>query len=306
MYYSGFADEAGSSIEVQIKATQELGWQNIESRSIDGINLTDVSDAQFESICEKLESAGVRINCFGSAIANWSKDPRSPEDYRDSKAALERAIPRMQRLGTRYLRGMSFKIIKDAQPDSPEIEKLVFEKVSRMVKLCEDSGVLYLHENCMNYGGLSYLHTLRLLDAINSPNFRLVFDTGNPVGSDRHIGTAPYPKQSAWEFYTNVREFIEYVHIKDCKFIAETDGLFPELEYTFPGDGDGDVYKIVTHLLQSGYGGGLSIEPHLGSVVFHESGTGKLETEDDVRYANYVEYGRRFMRMVKEINIANE
>ena len=306
MYYSGFADEAASSIEGQIKATQELGWHNIESRSVEGVNLTDVSDAQFNSICEKLDSAGIRITSFGSAIANWSKDPRSPEDFQDCKASLERALPRMQRLGTRYLRGMSFKIIKDTQPDSPEIEKLVFEKIRTYVKLCEDAGVLYLHENCMNYGGLSHLHTLRLLDAVNSPNFRLVFDTGNPVGSDRHIGAPPYPKQSAWEFYSNVREFIEYVHIKDCKFIAETGDLFPELEYTFPGDGDGDVRKIVTHLLQSGYDGGLSIEPHLGSVVFHQTGTGKLNTEDDVRYANYVEYGRRFMQMVNEIKKTNE
>ncbi len=306
MYYSGFADEAASSIEDQIKATQELGWQNIESRSVDGVNLTDVSDAQFESISEKLDSAGVKVNCFGSAIANWSKDPRSPQDFQESKAALERAIPRMQRLGTRYLRGMSFKIIKDAQPDSPEIEKLVFEKVRALVKLCEDAGVLYLHENCMNYGGLSHTHTLRLLDAIQSPNFRLVFDTGNPIGSDRRMGKPPYPKQSAWEFYTNVREFIEYVHIKDCKFIAETDGLFPVLEYTFPGEGDGDVLKIITHLLQSGYDGGLSIEPHLGSIVFHETGTGKLDSEEVIRYTNYVEYGRRFMQLVKEINYANK
>ena len=43
MYYSGFADEAASSIEGQIKATKELGWQNIKSRSVDGVNLTDVS-----------------------------------------------------------------------------------------------------------------------------------------------------------------------------------------------------------------------------------------------------------------------
>ena len=42
MYYSGFADEAGDSIETQIKATQMLGWENIESRNIDGVNITDI------------------------------------------------------------------------------------------------------------------------------------------------------------------------------------------------------------------------------------------------------------------------
>ncbi|MFC1976460.1 sugar phosphate isomerase/epimerase, partial [Chloroflexota bacterium] len=71
MYYTGFADEAGASIDVQIKATKELGWSNIESRSIDGINLTDISDEKFEEVVEKLAEAGIKINCFGSAIANW-------------------------------------------------------------------------------------------------------------------------------------------------------------------------------------------------------------------------------------------
>jgi hypothetical protein len=31
MYYSGFADEAGASIDVQIQATKELGWNFIEA-----------------------------------------------------------------------------------------------------------------------------------------------------------------------------------------------------------------------------------------------------------------------------------
>lgn len=298
MYLTGFADEAGNSIDVQIQATRELGWQFIESRSVDNINLTDVSDEQFEVIWDKLAAGNVKINCFGSAIANWSKDPRSEEDFQSSMASLQRAMPRMQRLGTRYLRGMSFKIVKDVEPDSPEIEKLVFEKVRALVQVCEDAGVLYLHENCMNYGGLSHEHTLRLLDAVNSPNLRLVFDTGNPVGADRRIGKPPYAKQSSWEFYSNVREFIEYVHIKDCKFIAETGDLFPELEYTFPDEGDGDVRRIVKDLLQTGYDGGFSIEPHL-AVVHHADSNASA---DKIPFANYIEYGLRFMELLAEVS----
>jgi hypothetical protein len=30
MYFTGFADEAGDSIETQIKATLALGWNHIE------------------------------------------------------------------------------------------------------------------------------------------------------------------------------------------------------------------------------------------------------------------------------------
>jgi sugar phosphate isomerase/epimerase len=295
MYYSGFADEAGDSIDIQIQATLELGWSNIESRSVDGVNLTDISDEKFDQVCKKLAAANIRINCLGSAIANWSRDPRSEEDFQYSVEALRRAIPRMKRLGATMIRGMSFAVARDEKPDSSELEELVFSRVRHLVRMCEEAGILYLHENCMNYGGMSHEHTLRLLDNVCSPNFRLVFDTGNPVFTDHRVGPKPYRKQSAWEFYTNVREWIHYVHIKDGCYIRESEGIFPEVEYTFPGEGDGDVERIVRDLLQTGYDGGFSIEPHL-AIVYHESST---QSEDELRYNNYVEYGRRFMRLVE-------
>lgn len=296
MYYTGFADEAGDSIEVQIKATQALGWSHIEARSVDGVNLTDITDKQFDQVCEKLAAANIRINCFASAIANWSRDPRRDEDVRYSIEALRRAIPRMQRLGCSMIRGMSYAIVRDQAPDSPELEEIIFRNVQRLVNMCEDAGILYLHENCMTYGGLSHEHTLRLLDRVRSPNLRLVFDTGNPVFSDRHLGYPPYRKQSSWEFYSNVREWIHYVHIKDGRYIRESVGIFPYVEYTFPGEGDGDVVRIVSDLLQSGYDGGFSIEPHL-AIVHHEESA----KSEEIRYQNYVEYGRRFMSLVEAV-----
>jgi hypothetical protein len=57
MYFTGFADEAGDSIDVQIRATQELGWSHIEARSVDSVNLTDILDEAFDRVCEKLAAA---------------------------------------------------------------------------------------------------------------------------------------------------------------------------------------------------------------------------------------------------------
>ena len=94
----------------------------------------------------------------------------------------------------------------------------------------------------------------------------------------------------------NVREFIEYIHIKDCIFIKETDQIFPELEFTFPGEGHGDVRRIVRDLLKNGYDGGFSIEPHL-AVVHHAQSE---KSVDLIRYQNYVEYGQQFMNLYQE------
>jgi sugar phosphate isomerase/epimerase len=91
------------------------------------------------------------------------------------------------------------------------------------------------------------------------------------------------------------------VHIKDGCYIQESDGIFPQVEYTFPGEGDGDVERIVRDLLQTGYDGGLSIEPHL-AVVYHEDSS---QSANEVRYSNYVEYGRRLMQLVDGVMGSN-
>ncbi len=80
-------------------------------------------------------------------------------------------------------------------------------------------------------------------------------------------------------------------------FVKETEGIFPELNYTFAGEGHGKVREIVADLLKTGYDGGFSMEPHL-SVVFHDAT--KQNAVEDLKYRNYVEYGRRFMKIVDQ------
>jgi len=133
--------------------------------------------------------------------------------------------------------------------------------------------------------------TLRLIE--NVPGLELVFDTGNPVGSADRSKPKPYPRQSAWEFYTHVKEHIAYVHIKDGVY----DPASGRTRYTWPGEGEGDVKRIVKNLLDSGYDGGFSMEPHM-AVVFHDE---NITAPEQVKFANYVEYGRRFMRLIEEV-----
>lgn len=289
MYLTGFADEAGRDIDTQIRATKELGWSNIESRNIDGKNIHDIGDAEFDVVCEKLAAAGVKVNCFGSAIANWGK--KIDEPFESSLAEAKRAIPRMQRLGTKLVRIMSFAVRKDGEADAADqMDEERFRRVGELYRLFTDAGLMPVHENCMNYGGMSWQHSLRLMERV--PGLKLVFDTGNPVFTDDRGKPAPYPKQSSWEFYSHVKDHVAYVHIKDGVW----DAAAKKSRFTHAGEGDGDVKRIVADLLARGYTGGISIEPHL-AVVYHDE---SVQTEASVRYANYVEYGRRFMKLVEE------
>ena len=293
MYLTGFADEAAPDIEGQIRATKTLGWKTIEARSVNGTNLHDISDEAFEEVVGKLQDAGVQVNCFGSRIANWGKSIADPFDV--TLEEVGRAIPRMQRLGTRLVRIMSYAVLPEREPtDVPvrgdQMEEERFRRLRVLHRMFTEAGLTPVHENCMNYGGMSWQHTLRLIEHV--PGLKLVFDTGNPVFTDDRARARPYPKQSSWEFYTHVKEHVAYVHVKDGTWDPGTQ----QITYTYPGEGDGDVVRIVSDLLQSGYDGGISIEPHM-AIVHHDA---SVASPEEQRFRTYVEYGRRTERIVAE------
>jgi len=294
MYLTGFADEAASTIDGQIRATRELGWKNIESRGAGSGNIHDIPDAEFDTVCGKLADAGVSVNCFGSAIANWGKPIDQPPD--SSYAEARRAIPRMQRLGTKLIRIMSFAVLKDREPED-QMEQERFRRLRELVKMFADAGVTAVHENCMNYGGMGWPYTLRMLE--NVPGLKLVFDTGNPVFTEDYTRPRPRPMQSAWEFYQHVKDHIAYVHIKDGFWDYKQNKLGA---FTWAGEGQGCVQAIVKDLLDSGYDGGFSMEPHMAAVAHDKS----LTKPEEIKFANYVEYGRRFMRLIDSIGYGHK
>lgn len=286
MRLSGFADEAADEIDGQIKATRELGWKCIEARGVNGKNINDIPESDFLDVAAKLERSNVLVNCYGSTLANWSMKITDPFEL--TFDATQRAVARMKRLGTTMIRIMSYAVIKDAD-DQMEEER--FRRIRELHKLFADNGMAALHENCMNYGGMSWKHTLKLIE--NVPGLKLIYDTGNPVFTDDHSQNKPYPKQSSWEFYTHVKDYIEHIHIKDCIF---EEGI---KKHTFPGDGDGDVCRVVEDLVRSGYKGDISIEPHMG-IVYHEKQ--QIKASPEQRYATYIKYGKRLMKMSNGFN----
>ena len=288
MIFTGVGDEAGNRLETQIKATKALGWEYIEARNVEiegfpKANLHEIPDAAFDRAVGLLEESGVKIYAFGSTIANWAKKIDDPFDLGE----VDRAIPRMKRLGTKYVRIMSYAI----RPDEDQMEEERFRRMREIVKHFLDEGLVPVHENCMNYGGMSWQHALKLIE--NVPGMKWVFDTANPVFNPDYSKPEPRPKQDPWEFWTKVKEHSIHIHIKDAKWNTSKG----DAEYCFPGEGDGKVREILTDAFASGYDGAISIEPHM-TAVFHDASSA---ASDDDLFENYVEYGRRMMKLVNEI-----
>ncbi len=291
MKLMGIGDEAANSIDGQIQATQELGWKFIEPRGVEvpgyaKANFHDIPDAAFDIAVQKFEVAGIQPYCFGSTIMNWAKTIETPFDV--TLAEVKRAIPRMQRVGAKHVRVMSFK----PGDDEFAIPTKVFERVREVTKMFLDAGLQPVHENCMNHGGMSWKHALELLD--KCPGLKWVFDTANPIFNPDRSKPKPWPKQDAWEFWEHVRDHVVHIHIKDATWNPAKN----DADYHWPGEGQGRVRDILKDAITRGYDAGVSLEPHM-VVVFHDAQS-KTSNEEAMR-KNFVEYGRRLEKMLGEI-----
>ena len=238
MILTGIGDEGANTIDGQIQATQELGWKYLEPRGVEvpgfaKANFHDIPGEAFDLAVRKLESAGIGVYCFGSTIMNWSRKVGDPFDL--TLAEVKRAIPRMQRLGTKYIRVMSFK----PGDDDFTIPSEVFRRVKDVTNMFLDAGLQPVHENCMNYGGMSWQHALELLD--KCPGLKWVFDTANPIFNPDRSKPKPWPKQDPWEFWEHVRDHSVHVHVKDATWNPAKN----DADYNWPGEGQGRVYDIL-------------------------------------------------------------
>jgi len=291
MYFTGIGDEAGALLTTQIAALQELGWRHLEARfaQLPGFpkgNVHEIPDAAFDLFADQVTAAGISVCCFGSGVMNWAKTVATPFEL--TLGEVGRAIPRMQRLGTKFVRIMSFKPGEDEE----RTPAVVFERVREVTRRFLDAGIQPVHENCMNYGGMSWEHTLALLQ--ECPGLKLVFDTANPVFNPDRRGPKPWRRQDPWEFWTHVRDHVVHIHVKDATWVPAKN----DADYNWPGEGQGQVRAILKDALARGYDAGISIEPHM-VVVFHDAQS-KTVSEDLTR-VNFVEYGKRLEKMAREI-----
>lgn len=292
MILTGIGDEAGVRLEAQIQAAHELGWNCLEMRAVEvpgfaRANFHDIPDKAFDIAVEHLSEAGLGVYCFGSAIANWSRKISDPFDL--TLAEVKRCIPRMLRLGTKLVRIMSFKP-GDAEDTTPPE---VFRRIGEVTRMFCDAGLQPAHENCMNYGGMSWHHALELLE--HSPGLKWVFDTGNPVFNPDRSKARPWPRQDAWEFWEHVRDHVAHIHIKDATYVPAKQGC----DYNYLGEGQGRVRDILKDAFARGYDAGISIEPHV-AVVFHDAA---VKAGDKQIYDSCVRYARQLEAMIGEIKV---
>ena len=245
--FTGISDEGAVSLNDQIKMHRDLGWNSLEIRTIDGKNISEMPDEDFEKAYDILQEEDMKVVGFASSIANWARPVGG--DFELDKQDLLRSAPRMHRLGTSYLRIMSYT---QGDADKSEWKFEALKRVKEMSRIAEGEGITLIHENCDGWASQTPENLEEMLTNIPSEALRVVFDMGNPRGHGHRA-------EAVWDFVKACENRIAHIHIKDC-YLDQTG----EVIHCFPGEGECQVAPIIKYMVEKiEYSGYLSIEPHM-------------------------------------------
>jgi len=280
--FTGFTDEAEKSLEAQISTLREVGWSAIELRLIDGKNVCDQTDDEWQRSRDLLHSENIQVVGFGGQIGNWARPITT--DFQVDLDEIHRVAPRMRETGTKFLRIMSYPNDEKSPLAVDAWKAEVFRRLKELTAIAEGEDIVLAHENCNGYGATAEGY-LEMVEAVGSPALQLIIDTGNNSLHDNDV-------EVTWDYYQTCRKEITHVHVKCAKPGDEGEG-----HVTCHVDEDPVQRRIFADLEDTGYDGWLSIEPHIKAAI-HAG-----QDVDDTGEARvvWVEFARRLEKLVSEL-----
>ncbi|MFA1546926.1 sugar phosphate isomerase/epimerase family protein [Actinomadura chokoriensis] len=274
---AGIGDEAAADLAGQIGAVAELGWHRLELRTVGGTPVADLDEDAFRRAVRRLEAAGTSVVGVASKIGDWSRPVTG--DFAVDVRELEILARRCAVLGARLVRVMSYP---RGGLGGPEWGRRSRARLRELARRAEDHGLVLAHENCAGWAGDRADRMLDLVTGIDSPALRLLFDIGNGVAH----GYPPLP------MLREVVSHVVHVHVKDARA-----GAGGEVVFVPPGEGEARVAECLEVLFRNGYGGVLSIEPHVRLRPHLESGTADRDA--------FVACGRALERLIARTAITS-
>ena len=269
MKISAFGDEIVDDFEGQVKFLNHLNIPAIDVRAAWGVNCSKFTDDHVQKIKDLCAQYNIIIACMGSPIG---KSPiQDPIDIESER--LEHIANVAHQLGTKNIRMFSFYPEADVTQD---VVENAIQRLQHLTDLAESLDVMLLLENEKELVGDIPERVYQILEAIDSPRLRLIWDPANFVqcGAEKQV-------EKWWD---KLHPYIAYIHIKDA--------LLENGEVKPAGEGDGQVKDLLEKLHATNYNGILSLEPHL-SIAGHSSG---FSGEDGMQVA--VEALRKLMAEV--------
>jgi sugar phosphate isomerase/epimerase len=241
--------------ETSLRLGVEWGLRHADIRTVDGVNVLDLSDAQVARTKELLHQYGMSVGAVATPFFKCTLpgqaegvlgDMHSARtlSYADHVALLPRAVTVAQAFGASYLRIFSFW----RQP-GVDFWPALDAAVQAALDATAGSGVV----PCLENEGACFIGTsAELAEAARrypDSGFNFIWDPGNST----HSGMTP-----RGEDFVVFAGRIAQVHLKDGRYDAATG----KAAATVLGAGDTDYHTELRRLQADGYDGALTLEPH--------------------------------------------
>jgi len=269
---SAFADEISRDPVEQLDVLAGHGIRHIEFRSIHGVNVLDLSDAQHAEFRELLRTRGFGLSAIGSPVGKIKiTDPFEPHLQR-----IEKALAIADYYETPRVRVFSYYIPAGDDPASHRDE--VIRRMSELARRAADRGITLFLENEKGIYGDTADRILDILETVDSRSLGHAFDPANYL----EVG------QSIDEAWSLLRSRVNHFHVKDYD---------TTLHKNVPaGAGGGQIPRLIADAVAHGFDGFCTLEPHLvvaeasygftGPERFGEAARA-LKTELDAKGVSY-------------------
>jgi sugar phosphate isomerase/epimerase len=235
---TGFADEISPDLETQLSTMQRLGVGGLDLRSLDGVNVTDLSTEDLERVNDRCHAVGIAVQSVGSPVNKIDYDVmlQAREHERLRKACRAATILNVKRV----------RVFTPAVPEGQDdaMASTIIDWMADQRRLAQDMGVMLIHENDSRFWGAYPLNARRLFDELGSDNFKACFDFANT----ELLGFKAMDDWFPW-----LLPHLDTLHIKDAK-----DG-----KVVAAGEGDAQIEQTLRWLVEQGWEGALTLEPHL-------------------------------------------
>lgn len=235
---SAFADEAGGGLLSQIEALKANGLTHIEPRGLDEGNISNYTADQAKAVKKILDEQGIGVSSIGSHFGKINIKDDFTAHFDSFKQCVENACI----LGTQNIRMFSFYM---PEGEDPAIYRdAVFERLEMMADFSRKADIWCCHENEKGIFGDVDDRCLDILKTFEG-KIKGIFDPANFIQCKVEILPA----------YEKLKDYIEYVHIKDCRM---KDGFVVPC-----GKGDGNVEELIRRFNLKDGKHFLTLEPHL-------------------------------------------
>ncbi|MDB5084988.1 MAG: sugar phosphate isomerase/epimerase [Bacilli bacterium] len=236
-------DEVSQDINEVINFAQKFSLETLELRSLYDKPLHQLDNATIQEIKSLISKSGLSICALSAPIFKCELD--DPKQLQRHVELVERYIDIATELNVKLIRGFSFWAKTAFEQALPTIT----EQIKNIVPYFEKSGITFALEFDPSVYASNARKVSVILDAVQSPFVKALYDPGNDVWDpDEEV---PYP-----DGYEYLKGKICHIHLKDALKVGT------EVEAVAIGSGQVNYHGLFRKLIEDRYEGYVIVETH--------------------------------------------